>query len=69
MATSLFIVPFIFGYLPTKLAASKRIMTYISLFGAGLLVGAVLIIIVPEGVSVLYDSLLSPGHTLKEDEI
>ena len=54
MATSMFVVTFLFGYLPTKLSASQRIMNLISLFGAGLLVGAALIVIVPEGMSVLY---------------
>jgi len=54
MATSMFIVTFMVGYLPTKLSASQRIMNLISLFGAGLLVGAALIVIVPEGMSVLY---------------
>ena len=54
MATSMFAVTFMVGYLPTKLSASQRIMNLISLFGAGLLVGAALIVIVPEGMSVLY---------------
>jgi hypothetical protein len=31
-------------------------MNLVSLFGAGLLVGAALIVIVPEGMSVLYES-------------
>ena len=32
-------------------------MNLLSLFGAGLLVGAALIVIIPEGMSVLYESL------------
>ena len=57
MATSMFVVTFMVGYLPTKLSSSQRIMNLISLFGAGLLVGAALIVIVPEGMSVLYQSM------------
>ena len=35
-------------------------MNLISIFGAGLLIGAALIIIVPEGVSVLYEAMMTP---------
>jgi hypothetical protein len=59
MAVCMFTVTFAVGYLPTKLSASPRIMQLISLFGAGLLVGAALIVIVPEGMSVLYESMES----------
>ena len=54
MATSMFAVTFMVGYLPTKLTTTQRVMNLIQLFGAGLLVGAALIVIVPEGMSVLY---------------
>ena len=63
MSTFMFLVTFSLGYLPTKLPASPPIMNLISLFGAGLLVGASLIIIIPEGMSVLYQSLLLPPQT------
>jgi zinc transporter 9 len=57
MASSLLLVTFAFGYLPTKVPhTSQRLMNLVSLFGAGLLVGAALIVIVPEGMSVLYES-------------
>lgn len=59
MAVSMFVVTFMVGFLPTKLRASERVMNLLSLFGAGLLVGAALIVIVPEGMSVLYESLKS----------
>ena len=48
------------GYLPTKINTSQRVMNLISIFGAGLLVGAALIVIVPEGMIVLVDSMASP---------
>lgn len=59
MASSMFAVTFAVGYLPTKLSASPRVMNLISLFGAGLLVGAALIVIVPEGMTVLFESMKS----------
>jgi hypothetical protein len=45
------------GYLPTKLRTSQRVMNLISIFGAGLLVGAALIVIVPEGMIVLAEAM------------
>lgn len=57
MAGSMFAVTFVMGMLPAKLGANERVMNLISLFGAGLLVGAALIVIVPEGVNVLYESM------------
>jgi hypothetical protein len=59
MAVSLFLVTFTMGLLPTKLPAPPKVMNLISIFGAGLLVGAALIIIVPEGMSVLYQSMMT----------
>lgn len=56
MAASMFIVTFLVGYLPTTLSTSLRVTNLIAIFGAGLLVGAALIVIVPEGMSVLYES-------------
>ena len=67
MAIFMFIVTFSVGYLPTKIPASPRLMNLISLFGAGLLVGAALIIIVPEGMSVLYQSMIiTTANTIDE---
>lgn len=50
------------GLIPSKLRANEYLMNIVSLFGAGLLVGAALIVIVPEGVSVLYEALESKHH-------
>ena len=58
MALGMFIVTFFFGYAPTKLNTSRRVMNLIAIYGAGLLVGAALVVIVPEGMMVLYTSLL-----------
>ena len=57
MAAGMFIVTFSMGYLPSTLKTSQKIMNLISLYGAGLLVGAALIVIVPEGMTVLYDAI------------
>ena len=57
LALFMFITTFAFGYLPTKLETSQRVMNLISIFGAGLLVGAALVVIVPEGMLVLFNSL------------
>lgn len=57
MSVSMFVVTFFVGFLPTKMSGNERAMTLLTLFGAGLLVGAALIVILPEGMSVLYESL------------
>jgi zinc transporter 9 len=57
MTISMFVVTFIVGFLPTKMSGNERAMTLLTLFGAGLLVGAALIVILPEGMSVLYKSV------------
>lgn len=57
MSVSMFVITFGFGYVPSKIPTSKRVMNLISIFGAGLLVGAALIVIVPEGMLVLFKSL------------
>ena len=63
MAVSLFLVTFTIGIIPTKLPATPKVMNLISIFGAGLLVGAALIIIVPEGMSVLYQAMMTTTNT------
>lgn len=57
LAVFMFISTFLLGYLPTKINTSKRAMNLISIFGAGLLVGAALVVIVPEGMLVLFNSM------------
>ena len=54
MALFMFVFTFLFGYVPTKITASRRVMNLIAILGAGLLVGAALIVIIPEGMLVLY---------------
>lgn len=57
MSFGMFIFTFFIGYLPTKIKTSQKIMNLIAIFGAGLLVGAALIVIVPEGMLTLFRSI------------
>ena len=57
LCVGMFVITFFLGYLPTKLKSSQKIMNLIAIFGAGLLVGAALIVIVPEGMLVLLQSM------------
>ena len=57
MAVGMFLLTFVFGFLPTKFNTSRRIMNLIAIFGAGLLVGAAIIIIIPEGMLILFESM------------
>ena len=56
LCLGMFFLTFLFGYLPTKIKTSQRLMNLIAIFGAGLLVGAALEVIIPEGVITLMDS-------------
>ena len=53
MNLGMFAITFLMGFLPSKLNTSRRIMNLIAIFGAGLLVGSSLVVIVPEGMLVL----------------
>ena len=57
LAGVMFVGTFFFGFLPTFIKASPKIMNLISVFGAGLLVGVALIVIIPEGMLTLAGAL------------
>ena len=59
MALSLFVSTSLIGYLPTKFKTSQRWLNLITIYGAGLLVGAAIIVILPEGMLVLFESLVN----------
>jgi len=70
----------LFGYVPTQFKTSQKAMNLFAIYGAGLLVGAALIVILPEGMLVLYQSLAiehqastiaadSTGHAGHEGEL
>lgn len=67
MSVGMFLVTFFMGYLPTKLKTSQRVMNMIAIYGAGLLVGAALVVIVPEGMMVLFTSLIKDPATPTTD--
>lgn len=62
LALGMFSITFVLGLLPSRINTSKYVLDLISIFGAGLLVGAALIIIVPEGMLVLVESLLNEKY-------
>lgn len=59
MAASMFIVTFLIGYVPTLIKTNRKFMNLIAIYGAGLLVGAAIIVILPEGMLVLFQSLVN----------
>ena len=59
LALSMFLITMGLGLLPSKIKTSKYYLDLISIFGAGLLVGAALIIIVPEGMVVLVEAVVN----------
>ena len=63
MAVGMFLSTFFIGYLPTRFKTSQKVMNLIAIFGAGLLVGAAIIVILPEGMLVLFQSLINPDIT------
>ena len=48
------------GWAPTWLNASKKTMNLISIFGAGMLVGAAIIVVIPEAVKVIIEATYDP---------
>ena len=52
----MFFATLLSGYLPFILTASKRCMNLFAIYGAGILVGAALLVVMPESVKVMVDS-------------
>lgn len=48
------------GWAPTWLNASTKTMNLISIFGAGMLVGAAIIVVIPEAVKVIIEATYDP---------
>ena len=71
MSAIMFISAFIFGWIPTMCKASEKVMNLIGIFGAGMLVGAALIVVIPEAVKVIIDATFDPndadGEVVSED--
>ena len=48
------------GWAPTWLKASTKVMNLISIFGAGMLVGAAIIVVIPEAVKCIIEATYDP---------
>ena len=53
MSLLMFLGTFILGISPTWLKASAKSMNLVSIFGAGLLVGAAIVVVIPEAITVI----------------
>ena len=56
----MFLGTFLLGVMPTWLKASTKVMNMISIFGAGMLVGAAIIVVIPEAVKVIIEATYDP---------
>ena len=57
----MFVGTFFLGWIPTRLNASEKVMNLISIFGAGMLVGAAIIVVIPEAVKVIIEATYDPA--------
>ena len=56
----MFLITFLMGWLPTWIQASTKVMNLISIFGAGMLVGAAIIVVIPEAVKIIIEATYDP---------
>ena len=49
------------GLIPTRLKGSAKMMNLLAVYGAGLIVGAALLVIIPEGMTILSNSIKQNG--------
>ena len=68
LSFGMFVSTFLLGYLPQVFKLNKTLLDLVSIFGAGLLVGAALLIIIPEGLMVLISSEIKLGHQIEEEQ-
>lgn len=59
---AMFAGAYIAGVVPLRISVNASRLRLITIFGAGLLVGTALIVIIPEGVAMHYQSQLSHPH-------
>ena len=64
LSFGMFVSTFILGYMPQVFKMNKTLLDLVSIFGAGLLVGAALLIIIPEGLMVLISSEIKVGQKI-----
>ena len=68
LSFGMFVSTFLLGYLPQVFKLNKTLLDLVSIFGAGLLVGTALLIIIPEGLMVLISSEIKVGHKIEEED-
>ena len=56
----MFVGTTLLGWAPTWLKASTKVMNLISIFGAGMLVGAAIIVVIPEAVKCIIEATYDP---------
>ena len=56
MSLAMFLGTFLLGWMPKMIKANDKIMNLISVFGAGMLVGAALIVVIPEAIKVIVEA-------------
>ena len=61
LCTAMFLGAFASGYIPLAFGFSEAKLRLITIFGAGLLVGTALVVIIPEGVAMHYEGQLKHG--------
>lgn len=59
----MFVGSFVFGNIPLAFSFSEEKLQLVSTFGAGILVGTALIVILPEGVDTIYSSVMKNNPT------
>ena len=55
LSVAMFLGCFVFGYIPLTLTISQKKMRFVSIIGAGLIVGTALSVIIPEGVHAMHE--------------
>ena len=63
----MFLGTFLLGWTPKMMSLSDKYMNLISVFGAGMLVGAAIIVVIPEAIKVIIEATYDPE--LNSDEV
>ena len=67
MSLGMFLGTFLLGWSPKMMKLSDKYMNLISVFGAGMLVGAAIIVVIPEAIKVIIEATYDPE--LNSDEV
>jgi len=69
LSVTMFLGSFVSGLIPLTLSLSESKMRFITIIGAGLLVGTALAVIIPEGVHTLYKNNDNSPHDVDKRDI